>query len=314
MESYKVRQISIEEKNRLTRRLPQLFERKANIHGACVKLLTDNRGFKEAWEDNFRFMDEEVRPHARIFAVGSGKEISVLYDRASRTVIVKNCAYYGWVKSIALALASDFFEDYSSLQRRYSIHGALVDFCGSGIAIIGPSGTGKTTLTYGLLSDRQANYLADDWFFVRFMGQGVVAYSSEKNAYVRDDLAKAWPEFSGKLRGVERDSRGRGIADMKHVLGEGRLRDESSLRAVVLLKRDSGDRRAFRRLSAKEALSFMLQNDFCNPHQLVRSAQKMRLRKAFFRELFSLLPVYLLNTTEKPHQSLARIRGAIPKD
>ncbi|MDP3065893.1 MAG: hypothetical protein Q8N08_04065, partial [Methanobacteriaceae archaeon] len=54
------------------------FERKANIHGACVKLLTDNPDFKEEWEDNFKFMNEDIRPHSKIFSVKDGGELQVL--------------------------------------------------------------------------------------------------------------------------------------------------------------------------------------------------------------------------------------------
>ena len=50
------------------------YERKANIHGACVKFLTDNPNFKEEWEDNFKFMNEDIRPHAKIFSVEDSGE------------------------------------------------------------------------------------------------------------------------------------------------------------------------------------------------------------------------------------------------
>jgi len=313
MAKYRARIIGAEERERLLSRLPPLYGRKANIHGACVKLLTDSRGFKDAWEDNFRFMDEEVRPHARVFAIGGKGRLSVDSEPLSKTAIVRNCDYYGLVKSIALAAAADYFEGYSSLQRRHSVHGAFVDFGGRGLAIIGPSGTGKTTLTYGLLAGKGANYLADDWFFVRFMGGGAVAFASEKNSYVREDLAREWGGFFARLSQVGMDSRGRGIADMKLMLGEGRIRSESVPGAIVLLERDRKSGRTLEKLGQGEALSFMLKNDFCNPHQLVRTAKRRKARAEFFRELFSLAPAYILNTVETPAESLARLKGIIPK-
>ena len=52
----------------------------------------------------------------------------------------------------------------------------------------------------------------------------------------------------------------------------------------------------------------MIEKDFCNPHQLVRNNRKLNLRKNFFRELFTKLDVYLLNTVETPDESLNRIK------
>lgn len=310
--SYKVNIISPEEKNRLMFKLHKegTYERKANIHGTCVKLFTDNEQFKDMWEENFTPMPEEIRPHARIFAVGDGGKLKVLYEPLSKTVIIQNCDYYGWLKSIALGLVADFFEDFFSEHRRYSIHGSFVDFTGSGIAIIGPSGSGKTTLTYGLLLDQKANFLTDDWFFVRFGKNSLPIYSSERNSYIRNDLANAWPEFKDKLHGIKLDNKSRAIVDVQRFFGGDRIKQESNLKLVVLLTRVKG-KSPFRKLSSREALDFMLKNDFCNPHQLARNRKKLKMRTEFFKELFNRVPVYLLNTIETPKESLERLNRLV---
>ena len=123
-------------------------------------------------------------------------------SQLSKTVIVKNCGYYGWVKASRLRLSRIFFEDFASEHRRYSIHGSFVDFGGRGIAIIGPSGSGKTTLTYGLLLGRGANFVTDDWFFVRLMGEDTLVFLIRKEFYIRDDLAHNWPTLAAKLHGI----------------------------------------------------------------------------------------------------------------
>ncbi|NYB52561.1 MAG: hypothetical protein HVN35_08400 [Methanobacteriaceae archaeon] len=286
-----------------------LYERKANIHGACVKLLTDNEEFKEEWEDNFKFMNEDIRPHAKIFSVEDGGELRVLYEPISRTCIIKNCDYYGWIKSIALAAISDFFEEYHSEHRRYSTHGSAVDYGGHAMAIIGPPGTGKTTLTYGMLQYEDFNYISDDWFFTRLFGNASVIYSSEKNSYIRDDLAEVWKDFSNEVNRVKLDNRGRGIADV-NTLFNGRVRESSTLKTVVLLERNKSNP-PFRKLEVQESLDFMLEKDFCNPHQLLRDERKMNIRKNFFHDLFSSVDVYLLNTIETPQESLDRIKNLI---
>lgn len=285
------------------------FERKANIHGACVKLLTDNINFKEEWEDNFKFMNEDIRPHTKIFSVDDGGQLRVLYEPISKTCIVKNCDYYGWIKSIALAAISDFFEEYHSEHRRYSTHGSAVDLGGHALAIIGPPGTGKTTLTYGLLQYDDFNYISDDWFFTRLFKNAATIYSSEKNSYIRDDLARVWEEFSDEVYHVKLDNKGRGIADV-NTLFQARVRETSTLKSVVLLERNNSNP-PFQKLDSFEGLNFMLKNDFCNPHQLVRDQRKMDLRKNFFRELFHTVDVYLLNTIETPLESLDRIKNLI---
>ena len=282
------------------------YERKANIHGACVKLLTDNPDFKEEWEDNFKFMNEDIRPHAKIFSVEDGGKLSVMYEPVSKTCIIKNCDYYGWIKSIALAVISDFFEEYHSIHRRYSVHGSTVDYMGHAIAIIGPPGTGKSTLTYGLLKNENFNYISDDWFFTRLFKNASVVYSSEKNSYIRDDIINVWKCFSDELQKVKLDTRGRGIADV-NTLFSGRIRESSTLKTVVLLERNT-KKPPFVKLDVEEAMDFMMEKDFCNPHQLVRNNRKLNLRKNFFRELFSKLDVYLLNTVETPDESLNRIK------
>ncbi|VVC03322.1 HPr kinase/phosphorylase [Candidatus Bilamarchaeum dharawalense] len=311
MANYKVEIISIQEKDKLMTKLvsKNLIERKAVIHGTCVKFFTDNHQFKDMWEDNFELMPDWIRPHARIFSV-SGKSFSVKYEPLSKTVIIVGCSYYGWIKSIALALVADFMEDFTSEHRRYSVHGSFVDVGGRGLAIIGPSGSGKTTLTYGLLLDKKSNFVTDDWFFVRLAANEVLVYSSEKNSYVRGDLAKSWPQYKSKLDGTIRDHNDRAIVDVKRLVGSDRIRADSILKLTVLLTRDK-KLPVLSKLSKSQALSFMQKNDFCNPHQLVRSKIKTKQRTEFFGELFTRAPVYLLNTIETPEQSLKRLKTII---
>jgi hypothetical protein len=85
---------------------------------------------------------------------------------------------------------------------------------------------------------------------------------------------------------------------------------QSGLIATVLLTRDKA-LPPLQKLGKKQALDFMLKNDFCNPHQLLRSRAKMQQRRDFFAELFSRSPVYLLNTIETPQESLDRLKNLI---
>jgi serine kinase of HPr protein (carbohydrate metabolism regulator) len=182
-----------------------------------------------------------------------------------------------------------------------------VDHGGKGVAIVGPPKSGKTTLTYGLLLDMKYSFLTDDWFFVRLADGDTLVYASEKNSYIRSDLAENWPALAKKLKGLKLDKRQRAIVDVKRFFGENRIRKNSTLGLFVILTREKG-KPALQKLDAKAATAFMLKHDFCNPHQLVRTKKKKAKRTAFFKGLFQKLPVYMLNTIETPKQSLDRLR------
>ncbi|MGV8176252.1 MAG: hypothetical protein ACP5NX_00425 [Candidatus Bilamarchaeaceae archaeon] len=278
---------------------------KVDIHGTCIKLFTDSHDFWDMAGENFYPMDDRIRPHGRLFSI-TGKRKGILYEPLSKTVFMTGFDYYGKVKSTMLALAADFLEDFTSEHRRYSIHGSYVDCKGRGIGMIGVSGAGKTTLTYGLLQEPGYNFVTDDWFFVRFMDSEALVFSSERNSYVRDTLAKDWPAFKKRLVRSKKDSYGRTIADVRMLAGEEKIRQTSVMEKIVLLVRDKG-LPPEQELGPKEALSFMLKNGFCNPHSLVNSREKVQKRKAFFHELFRKLPVVMLNTVETPKESLARL-------
>ncbi len=311
--AYKVEMISPKTKEKLMERLysPELYERKAALHGTCIKFFTDNMSFKDMWEDNFEPMPDWVRPHGRLFSV-NGKRLRVRYEPHSKTAIVQGCDYYGWVKSIALAIAADFLEDFTSEHRRYSVHGSFVDLGGKGVAIVGPSKSGKTTLTYGLLMEKGYHFLTDDWFFVRLTEDDARIYSSERNTYIRDDLGKVWKCYAKKLKGMKKDAKRRAVIDVKRLLGGNKIRGSSTLGTTVLLTRDK-KLPPLTRLTKQKALKFMADHDFCNPHQLVRTKEKMEKRRKFFAELFTMAPVYLLNTIETPQESLDRLKGIVEK-
>jgi hypothetical protein len=290
----------------------KIYERKAAIHGACLKFFTDSREFKDMWEDNFEPMPEWIRPHARLFCIKNKKVkgLHIQYEPVSKTVIMQNCDYYGWVKSVGLALIADFFEDFTSEHRRYSIHGSFVDFGGRGLTVIGPSKSGKTTLTYGLLLDPRFNFVTDDWFFVRLASNGTMIHSSEKNSYIGADLADNWPQYSTKLKNIKRDIKNRAVMEVSQVIGGDRIRQNSNLALTVVLRREKG-REPLKKLTPEEGVKYMLKHDFCNPHQLIRTKAKLAKRKAFFKEVFKRAPAYLLNTIETPTQSLERLKNLI---
>ena len=308
---YSVESINTEQRDRRLRKVDfsKLYSRKASIHGTCIKLFSDRHEIVDMWEENFHPMQEDIRPHGRIFAIdGKGKTPRVLYEKTSKTVFIYNCRYYGKIKSVALALCAQYLLDSPSLEnRRYSIHGSFIDVGGRGVAIMGRPKAGKTTLTYGILaSKKEANFLTDDWFFVRFLGRDIRAYSAEKNSYAGADIATNWSSLKERLKEVKKDNHGRSIVDVAHLFGGRRIRERSDIYAVVVLARDK-KLPVWSRLEPKKALALLRKWDYCNPHQLLRSAKSEKEQYEFFASLLQKVPAYLLNTVEAPKQSLLRL-------
>ena len=309
---YQVLQITPDKKDELLEKLKNrvFYEKKAELAGTCIKLNTDNHEFKDMWGDNFKQMSDYVRPHGRVFALSDNEGFRVLYEPVSKTCFIFNSDYYGYVKSLALAVAGDFLEEYVSIHSRHSVHGAAIDFKGRGISLIAPSGMGKTTHSYGLLLRKGARLVSDDWYYTRIMGEIVIARASERNCYIRKDIASIYPEFETLVKTKELDKQGRTIADIRHVLGVSRAKDETCITKVIFLKRDPEDD-LYYSMSSEEALDYIVKNDFCNPHQLVRDERKLRIRTNFFKQYFERVEPYMVNTTTPPQETQANIRKIV---
>ncbi len=314
MADYTYEIITPEEKDELLKgNIKKLvFDRKANIHGICIELLTDDKDFKEMWEDNFYYMGEEIRPHGRIVAIRDEKNpaVRVLYEPASKTCFILNADYYGWIKSFALGVAADFLEEYVSIHSRFSVHGSCIDFSGRGIALIATSGTGKTTHSFGLLLLDRAKLISDDWFFVKLSGDDVIAYSSERNSYITDDIGKFWKIFQPLVDKTKLDKRGRGVANVEDVVGGFKKRRLTVVKKIVILKRDADDETIIRKMTPEEAVEYLASVNLCNPYQMVRDERKLKLRKEFFLQMFRNTEVYLFNTfrpVEETHKEVRKL-------
>ncbi|NLI73436.1 MAG: hypothetical protein GX369_01500 [Euryarchaeota archaeon] len=285
-----------------------LYSVKSEIHGACVRLLTDQEHTKDVWENNFYNMSENVRSHCRLIVLDKpGEGLTVKYDPLTRTAFLFNFEYYGWIKSIALAVVSDLLEDQ---HRIYSVHGAALDVSGTGVSLIAPSKTGKTTHSWGLLRGRDARLITDDWYFVHLSERLPLAYGSEKNFYIDEDIGGIWPEYRELVDETEFDNKGRAIVDVRWTVGLGGVVPLTTMSKIIMLKRDKSDDIIAKEMSADEALQYLLDNDFCNPHQLVRNDRKLALRTDFFRQYLDSCEVYMVNTVapaEEVHEKIQRI-------
>ena len=107
------------------------------------------------------------------------------------------------------------------------------------------------------------------------------------------------------------DQKGRAVVNVRWIVGAGGVIPMTTIKKIILLKRDYQDKNIVTELSTDEALQHMLKNDFCNPHQLVKDNRKIELRKGFFRRYFEQTDVHLVNTTGTPQETQAEIRALL---
>ncbi len=307
---YTITLISTDVRERLMEEhLPKVrYEIKSDLYGCCIKLMTDDHTVKDTWENNFYSMSQNIRSHGRllIFRHDAYAPGTVLFDPLSRTAFLFNFSYYGWIKSIALSLAGDILEDHHGI---FSVHGACVDIGGKGLCIIGAPKAGKTTQTYGLLQYPHTRIVADDWFFSRVYGPDILAYSSEKNFFIGEDIGTIWKQFGGLVPESGFDQNGRAVADIRWVIGKGRILPMTTLRTIIVLKRDPADTTISRTLDPDTGLKLFVENGYFNPHLLVQGPFKARIRNRYVAELLSRTTVYEVNTTGTPVETQKMIRS-----
>jgi hypothetical protein len=326
---------------------------KASIDGFCMQLFTNSNHLDEFWRENWFSMPREVRSHGRLYAVldptfKEGKP-QAFYNPDTKTAVIFNTEYYGQVKSWALGVACDIAEDQHDI---HSIHGSCVEVDGKGIVLIAPTGTGKSTHSYALLNMEGARLHSDDWVYVRFIGgeKGrASADISERKFYIRTNIARVFPEIrplldrcklenviplsseeAEKLRsqGMSGDEirilasdhyvaheYSRAMLDPLWIAGPEKFVDTTRAMKVILLKRDKNDPEIARRLEIEEAVQYLVAQpeQFLNPYLIVKTDEKVEVRKRFFRRLFKLAPCYLVNTASDVKTVQQKIRDVINK-
>jgi len=184
----------------------------------------------------------------------------------------------------------------------------MMDIDCQGISIIAPSGTGKTTHSWGLLRIPTARLISDDWYFVRLSSREPLAFSSEKNTYIQADIGKIWNEYERLVDKAQFDQRGRAIVNVRWIVGNGGVIPMATIKKIIMLKRDPTDSNIVTEMDAEKAIQYLLKNNFCNPHQLVKDERKIQLRKNFFRRMLQQTDVFLVNTTGTPQSTQKEIR------
>ncbi|VVB64681.1 Uncharacterised protein [uncultured archaeon] len=66
------------------------------------------------------------------------------------------------------------------------------------------------------------------------------------------------------------------------MIGKGRILPLTTLDTLIILKRDQEDKETVKELEAADALKILEDNDYFNPHFLVKNEIKRNLRSCFF--------------------------------
>ena len=195
------------------------------IHGLRVRAITNSEHLIGYWKDNWYGVDEWQRitgqkpaesPDVLVVALGRvpSEAEAAYYSRQNDTVIFFNTSYYGQLKSWVLgAVGRKLAVEYGI----HSIHGAVVTKDDKGILYIAPTGTGKSTSTYGVMEFPGTRFHSDDWVYVRYAYRtkdGKV-FSPARILDGGDEVAKGYQTYSWLEQHRSSDATviGRGLDD-----------------------------------------------------------------------------------------------------
>lgn len=146
------------------------------IHGVRVRATTNSPHLYDFWADNW-YSPEEWKaitghtpprdPQVTVYALGglADQQEAAYYSRRTNTIVFFNTSYYGQLKSWVLGAVGRVLAEGHGI---HSVHGACVEKDGRGVLYIAPTGTGKSTSSYGLMEFPRTRFHSDDWVYVRY--------------------------------------------------------------------------------------------------------------------------------------------------
>ncbi|HEX9244647.1 MAG TPA: hypothetical protein VGA35_00680 [bacterium] len=197
------------------------------IHGVRVRAITNSPHLHAQWVLNWYSPEEwqQVTGHAppgqpqvTVYALGGAADQpeAAYYSRGTNTIVFFNTAYYGQLKSWVLGAVGRVLAEEWGI---HSIHGACVEKDGQGVLYIAPTGTGKSTSSYGLQATYpNTRFHSDDWVYVRYTcaardGRRIAPFevTPAHGAPVRGYRVFRWLEEhrgeSGQARGLDLENR-----------------------------------------------------------------------------------------------------------
>lgn len=156
-----------------------VYQHDVMIHGIRVRATTNSDHLFDFWKDNWFSLNEWQRstgqappgePSVHVYAVHGvrGEPEAAYYSHDKNTIAFFNTSYYGQLKSWVLGAVGRILAAEYGI---HSIHGACIEKNGKGVLYIAPTGTGKSTSSYGLMDYPKTRFHSDDWVYVRYTYQ-----------------------------------------------------------------------------------------------------------------------------------------------
>jgi aspartate/methionine/tyrosine aminotransferase len=322
------------------------FEWNAAIAGTVVQLRTNSPHLADFYQENFypAPLEGELEPHAVLYAVKDipGREAQAALSLETATGFAFNTAFYGQVRSLALALAA---EQASRTAGALFAHCAALDADGRGLLIWGGPGSGRTAILAAALREEVVRLVSTDNLLVRMPQGQPVADLVERKLYLK---AKWLQHLPGLERFMERSklenwvtsrdqcsleyckegdqcpldrgaaacvpaSRdGRIMLDPYWLGGATRHVRRTAPRVCVLLAKDPV-LPSLKELPAREAAGLLAEGrpgggaaPFQNPHVPAPDMARSEALRRQFEALFAAAPCLLLNTAAGSPDSAAR--------
>jgi hypothetical protein len=189
------------------------------IHGIRVRAITNSEHLIQFWRENWYSPDEWQRatglvppaePRIVVYALGrvENEDEAAYYSRQSNTIVFFNTSYYGQLKSWVLGAVGRVLAAEFGI---HSIHGACVEREKHGVLYIAPTGTGKSTSSYGLMNFPNTRFHSDDWVYVRYVRSTMqgrlvapIEIQADDGEIVRGYRCNAWIDLHPDARGTVR--------------------------------------------------------------------------------------------------------------
>lgn len=173
------------------------YEWNAAIGNYTIKLKTNVLHLYDFWMENWypSELKNNANPDGIIYAIDgvSGRGAHAFYNPDTNTGIMFNTDYYGSLRSLALGIVSDIAQKMNNL---FSLRGMSAEYEGKGFVIMGPKGSRKTEIFYGLLNDDNFALHSSDLLFTDCKSMNVIVENPERKIYIPTNTASIMPSLN----------------------------------------------------------------------------------------------------------------------